>query len=85
VWSAGWLAVSALVLLAAIGLRKAIRAFRAAAAALDWRIPEGATSMAMFGSGQAKVDVHRAPAADVDRHSSRRVEPADRRDPSLAA
>jgi hypothetical protein len=85
VWSAGWLAVGALVLLAAVGLRKAIRAFRAAAAALDWRVPEGALSMAMFGSDQAKVDVHRVPLAHVDRPSPRRVEPADRRDPSLAA
>jgi len=85
VWSAGWLVVGVLVLLAAVGLRKAIRAFRAAAAALDWRMPEGALSMAMFGSHQAKVDVRRAPVADVDRHSPRRVEPADRRDPSLAA
>jgi hypothetical protein len=48
-------------------------------------MPEGALSMAMFGSHQAKVDVRRAPVADVDRHSPRRVEPADRRDPSLAA
>jgi hypothetical protein len=58
---------------------------RAAAAALDWRVPDGAISMAMFGSHVARVDVHRQVVADVDGRSPRRVEQVDRLDPSLAA
>ena len=83
--SAVWLIVSALVLVTAVGLLKVIKAVRAAAAALDWRVPEGAINMRMFGSNTAKVDVRRAPVADTGRHAPRRVEPVDRRDPSLAA
>jgi hypothetical protein len=83
VWSAWWVALSAFVLLAAIGIRKAVRAFGAAAVAMDWRVPESAQNMAMFGSGPARVGTHRAVRpkelmVGVDGHSRRRVEPVDR-------
>jgi hypothetical protein len=86
---AWWLALSVFVLLAAVGVRKAVRAFGAAAAAMDWRVPEGAVSMAMFGSGPARVGAHRAVrphelVADADGHTQQRVEPVDRLLPPLA-
>jgi hypothetical protein len=75
--------LSVFVLLAAVGVRRAVRAFGAAAAAIDWRVPEGAQNMAMFGSGPARVGAHcpvrpNELVAGVDGRSQHRVEPVDR-------
>jgi hypothetical protein len=79
VWSAWWLALSVFVLLAAVGVHRAVRAFGAAAAAMDWRVPEGAQNLAMFGSGPPRVGARAVRphelVADVDGHSQHRVEP----------
>jgi hypothetical protein len=83
VWSAWWLALMLFVLLAAVGMRRAVRAFGVAAAALDWRVPEVAQNMAMFGSGVASLGAHRAAGPDdlvahVNGRLRPRVQPVDR-------